>query len=113
MYPKKCVYHDNGHDIEPAVDTKTEQKLKVIMTSPDQREGTPLGVRTMEEPRKDNGRTKEGQWKNQGRTMEEPRINQRMVQVHVNPSGSFASQNLLNQEENVLSPILCKSTVIQ
>lgn len=59
MYPKKCVYRDNGHDIEPAVDTKTEQKLKVIMTSPDQREGTPLGVRTMEEPRKDNGRTKD------------------------------------------------------
>ena len=55
MYPKKCVYRDNGHDIEPAVDTNTEQKLKVIMTSPDQREGTPLGVRTMEEPRKDNG----------------------------------------------------------
>lgn len=55
MYPKKCVYRDNGHDIEPAVDTRTEQKLKVIMTSPDQREGTPLGVRTMKEPRKDNG----------------------------------------------------------
>ena len=66
MYPKKCVYRDNGHDIEPAVDMKTEQKLKVIMPSPDQREGTPLGVRTMEEPRKDNERTKEGQWKNQG-----------------------------------------------
>ena len=45
--------------------------------------------------------------------MKEPRINQRMVQVHVNPSGSFASQNLLNQEENVLSPILRESTVIQ
>lgn len=41
MYPKKCVCRDNGHDIEPAVDTRTEQKLKVIMTSPDQREGTP------------------------------------------------------------------------